>query len=350
MLDSIPQLQQACDDPEDYNPKLRMLEEILVALQEKTQDECACMVFVRTLELTKAIQSWILRHPQLNVLNPGRITGPRKSVNDGGMKRQEISDVMFNFNAGEHKLVVCTSAAEEGLDFQACNLVVRYDYVTSMISMIQTRGRARRMDSQYCLLGSLTQKNVNKEQENLAWERLMNKAVEQVQQDMDNSPNVFQEQMHNWQKSDCQVRKHREEVALEKQRMRVDATGVFRLLCRKCQAFACMSSDFRLVCGSNRAVVDKGFGKRWKRVERGDPQQMKHNLEKVAKVHCRADRCGYDWGIVARYLPTGRLLPVLKIESFFLEDCATGEKLKLKFKWSQAPFHVPDISDAELAK
>lgn len=48
--------------------------------------------------------------------------------------------MMGKFNVGEHKLVVCTSVAEEGLDFQACNVVIRYDYVTSMISMIQTRG------------------------------------------------------------------------------------------------------------------------------------------------------------------------------------------------------------------
>ena len=52
-----------------------------------------------------------------------------------------MSDVLEKFNKGVHKLVVCTSAAEEGLDFQACNVVVRYAYVTSMISMIQTRGK-----------------------------------------------------------------------------------------------------------------------------------------------------------------------------------------------------------------
>ena len=60
-----------------------------------------------------------------------------------GMTRNESSDVMDKFNTGEHKVVVCTSAAEEGLDFQACNIVIRYDYVTSLISMMQTRGKTR---------------------------------------------------------------------------------------------------------------------------------------------------------------------------------------------------------------
>ena len=57
------------------------------------------------------------------------------------MTQSEVSDVLEKFNKGDHQLVVCTSAAEEGLDFQACNVVVRYDYVASMIAMIQSRGK-----------------------------------------------------------------------------------------------------------------------------------------------------------------------------------------------------------------
>lgn len=58
------------------------------------------------------------------------------------MSKSGFSDVMAKFNSGIHKAVVCTSAAEEGLDFQACNVVVRYNYVTNVIAMIQTRGKA----------------------------------------------------------------------------------------------------------------------------------------------------------------------------------------------------------------
>ena len=42
------------------------------------------MVFVRTLELSKAIQYWIENHPHLKQLRPGRVTGTRRGLNDGG--------------------------------------------------------------------------------------------------------------------------------------------------------------------------------------------------------------------------------------------------------------------------
>lgn len=37
------------------------------------------MVFVRTIELTKAIHQWIGKHPVLHKLTPGRIIGSKVS-------------------------------------------------------------------------------------------------------------------------------------------------------------------------------------------------------------------------------------------------------------------------------
>lgn len=206
-------------------------------------------------------------------------------------------------------------------------------------------GRARRKESQYCVLGNLTQGNIDKENENLASERLMNQAVAKVQVDMETNPNAFLNDMHQWQKRDWTDRKRTEELAL-KRRTKITSDTPFQLLCRKCQRLACMSTDFRLLEQSSRAVVAEDFRGKWKRVERGEVYQYKHNVDKIAKVHCQA--CSYDWGILVRYKPTSRELPVLKLESFFLVNTRTGIKVDQKLKWSQAPFSVKDISEEEL--
>lgn len=48
--------------------------------------------------------------------------------------------------------MVATSVAEEGIDIQACSLVVRLEPPATVIGMIQSRGRARYPGSQYVVL------------------------------------------------------------------------------------------------------------------------------------------------------------------------------------------------------
>lgn len=44
------------------------------------------------------------------------------------------------FKEGKHKLIIATSAAEEGLDIQKCDLVIRCDDVTNEIAIAEARG------------------------------------------------------------------------------------------------------------------------------------------------------------------------------------------------------------------
>jgi late competence protein required for DNA uptake (superfamily II DNA/RNA helicase) len=56
------------------------------------------------------------------------------------MTRYEQLDALELFREGDFKIIVATTIAEEGLDVQECNLVVRYDYAGSPISLVQARG------------------------------------------------------------------------------------------------------------------------------------------------------------------------------------------------------------------
>jgi ERCC4-related helicase len=58
-----------------------------------------------------------------------------------GMTKVEQDEILRLFREGNHKVIIATSVAEEGLDIQKCSLVVRYDHVTNEIAMVQSRGK-----------------------------------------------------------------------------------------------------------------------------------------------------------------------------------------------------------------
>lgn len=58
-----------------------------------------------------------------------------------------LLDIVLQLN-----LLVATKVGEEGLDIQTCCLVIRFDLPETVASFIQSRGRARMLQSEYVLL------------------------------------------------------------------------------------------------------------------------------------------------------------------------------------------------------
>ncbi|KAL4065225.1 hypothetical protein V8B97DRAFT_1946194 [Scleroderma yunnanense] len=74
----------------------------------------------------------------------------RADVKGMGLARQQ--DTVRMFKDGDINLLVATSVAEEGLDFPACDLVIRFDPLHHMVGYVQSRGRARTKSSSFVIM------------------------------------------------------------------------------------------------------------------------------------------------------------------------------------------------------
>ncbi|KAJ3370349.1 Dicer-like protein 1 [Allomyces arbusculus] len=69
-----------------------------------------------------------------------------------GMEVEHQTKVIDDFRAGKINLLFSTQVAEEGLDIPACNTVIRFSLPKTVISLIQSRGRARHRSSKYVVM------------------------------------------------------------------------------------------------------------------------------------------------------------------------------------------------------
>ncbi|KAJ2790862.1 Dicer-like protein 1, partial [Coemansia linderi] len=59
---------------------------------------------------------------------------------------------LADFASGNLNLIFATQVAEEGVDIQPCNVVIRFDMPNTATSLIQSRGRARMSNSQFIVM------------------------------------------------------------------------------------------------------------------------------------------------------------------------------------------------------
>ncbi|KAL0947558.1 hypothetical protein HGRIS_013651 [Hohenbuehelia grisea] len=80
---------------------------------------------------------------------PKGLSGSTGGTNGENAKK----DVVKMFRDGELDILIATSVAEEGLDFPACSLIIRFDPLQHMVGYVQSRGRARsKVDSKFIVM------------------------------------------------------------------------------------------------------------------------------------------------------------------------------------------------------
>ena len=156
-----------------YSKKVIDLLEFLL-LQRKTQLETTleedhrmcCIIFVErratALLLSEVINSTFSRRSEYPIRS-SHLVGKKQVayVTENGdtiyrgddMDLKNREKVLDRFKKGEILVLVSTSVVEEGIDIKECNLVVRFDNIPTVTSLIQSRGRARDMNSKYVILG-----------------------------------------------------------------------------------------------------------------------------------------------------------------------------------------------------
>ncbi|XP_064604093.1 ATP-dependent RNA helicase DHX58-like [Liolophura sinensis] len=333
--DNLAYLDTVSSSPLADNPKLRELKKmILLAYKEKADSRG--IIFVKTRDLVQALHRWMMETPDLKWLNPHKLVG-QATQEEGGMTQNQQRDVLTYFKDGHHKILIATSVAEEGLDIQKCNLVIRYDYTTNEIAMVQARGRARAENSRYISVVTEGRGIAEKEQLNMMREVMMNKAIRELQTDIAINPGLFLQCIEALQKGSKMER----DLAGKEFGGASFVEGDFVLRCLTCDQFACFNYDLRRFESTHHAVISEDFPAHCNVSLHPKPTPLNHNLSKTGKISCK--NCGSDWGIIAIY--HDKRLCVIKISSFVIEDFHKNRDICTK--WRKVRFLVEELKPSD---
>ncbi|XP_051875327.1 antiviral innate immune response receptor RIG-I-like isoform X2 [Pristis pectinata] len=320
-------------DPAYENPKLTEVRKILCEEYRKNP-KTKTIMFVRTRALADALRNWLKDTETLAFLQPEMLLGRSKNT---GMTLPSQKEVLNSFRneSGGSKILVATSVADEGIDIVQCNLVLLYEYVGNVIKMIQTRGRGRAQGSK-CILVTSKKEQVEKEMINSAQEKMMYKAIQELQQ-WDRP--TFSKKINIIQADEKKMREFKSNESTDK------PAESYKLLCGKCKIYACDSDDIRIIEDAHHAVIDKTFLNRYQTQPHKKPKNI-GSLQKREKLHCKD--CAHDWGITANF-NVFKDLPVIKIDSFVLHNIKTGAPCIVK-KWKDVPFSIKKFDSGEFCQ
>lgn len=334
-----PTLEKLIDDPKHRNPKLMALRR-MIGDYFKENPDARVIVFVKTRELVKAIETYMKETEELRILNPIQFVGVQANKESGGMTKVEQDEILELFKEGNHKVIIATSVAEEGLDIQKCSLVVRYDHVTNEIAMVQSRGRGRAEDSKYVVLASEDSNTIKKEELNQMREIMMNRAIERVRAELSTDKEAVLRRVREIQQAEKVAR----DIALKNRKAAQANLGEFKITCNPCRNFICMSTDIKKIENAHHAAINEDIMENVKVISSVPDFENDVISCGAGKVFCK--KCGNPVGNVSIY--KNAQFCILKCECLIMIDSA-GNGITKK-RWKQAPFMVPPLTPSDLER
>ncbi len=141
---------------EDFE-KLDHLKKVLMsqwARFQKGEESLRCIVFVQNRLSTHILQHFVENDPELSHWLKSTFiyatTSPATSTLS--VSASQAKERIESFATGRVNVLFATSVAEEGMDIPAANCVIRFDAIQTPVSLVQSRGRARKADSSFIVM------------------------------------------------------------------------------------------------------------------------------------------------------------------------------------------------------
>ncbi|NXU55966.1 IFIH1 protein, partial [Turnix velox] len=329
------QLKELARMPEYENEKLIQLRNTL--MEEFTKaEEPRGIIFTKTRLSAFALLQWIEENPKFEEvgIKAHYLIGAGHNSETKPMTQNEQREIMDKFRAGSVNLLIATTVAEEGLDIEECNIVIRYGLVTNEIAMVQARGRARADESTYALVASVASGAIEREDVNIFREKMMYKAIERVQ----NMPQEdYLYKIENLQLKS--ILEKQMKTKRDQQKIYKKNPSLVTLLCKNCHKLVCSGEDIQVIEKMHHVCVKKDFQTLYHIRENKTLQDKNADYQTNGEIICKS--CGQVWGTMMVH--QGLDLPCLKIKNFVVVLKTTKHIFK---KWGELPIRFPSLDYA----
>lgn len=325
----ISQLKIKLDSLERFeNPMLLQLEDILeVNFQRKPDSKV--IVFVETKNEATSIQRWISSRPRLQAVRPDVVTGQTRDTGKK-MTKAEQNSSLEGFREDSFNLLVSTSVLEEGLDVPACNLVIRYQKVTSEIAQVQSSGRARASRSQSITI-------VNSDSRKQFQEILNEEKNGLVEQALEMLPAAESLRLGIQTKQAAILKQKDRQVDMAESRTKQHSPMEVDICCNRCSTVLCNGADIHTIPNTCHYVVtNDNILSRINIRQHHNPSYRPNDLSRTHKLFCK--HCEVQpLGVIGKWWKDDVQYPVIKCQyvKFMVGNCVIPCK-----QWKNAPFDV----------
>ncbi|KAF2914111.1 hypothetical protein DAI22_10g137500 [Oryza sativa Japonica Group] len=115
-----------------------------------SSNEVLCLIFVDRIITAKAVERFMRGIVNFSCFSISYLTGGSTSKDALSPAVQRFT--LDLFRAGKVNLLFTTDVTEEGVDVPNCSCVIRFDLPRTVCSYVQSRGRARRNNSEFILM------------------------------------------------------------------------------------------------------------------------------------------------------------------------------------------------------